>query len=116
MDASAVKEMVKAIKEGAKSMTPLANEFINQVRYNGIVNIVSSLICFLFVFITIQLTRKVIKKKFTNSYSYDEITPEGFFVLMGAGVLISILMILAIISLNEGLSQLVSPLYYLLSK
>ena len=114
MDAAAVKEIVKAIKEGAKSMTPLANEFINQVRYNGIVNIVSSLLCFLFVFITIQLTRKVMNKKFTNSY--DEITPEGFFILMGSGVLIAILIILAIISLNEGLSQLVSPLYYLLSK
>lgn len=114
MDAAAVKEIVKAIKEGARSMTPLANEFVNQVRYNGIVNIVSSLLCFLFVFITIQLTRKVMKKKFINSY--DELTPEGFFVLMGAGVLISILMILAVISLNEGLSQLVSPLYYLLSK
>lgn len=119
MDAAAVKEIVKAIKEGAKSMTPLANEYINQVRYNGIINIAGGITVLIVMIIFGFVLRNFFKKSIAYEYDYGN-KIEGLSgigiaisIFAGFGYIISTLFLIS--TIYTGLSELISPLYYLIN-
>lgn len=115
MSDAAVKDIIKAIKEGISNLSPVAEQFIKQVQYNGYISIFIGVLSLLLVFITYLVVKSTLKKDYSkDDYNSKELSGVGVFVLVGGSIVAVIFAIIGLGSLYDGLSQVVSPLYFLI--